>query len=172
MGLLASRLFRLTSASSDPRPPAPRPLFQPAFQPCRTADNAALDAVAAPQVKEIDPANLSAELTPEELRAFESAAPADFKHVFEGARHAEYRAWLTRLFGGPILVRLDRNQVHTPRLKIRYQRMHDCVLPDDREKLVRANPRALNYEILDEATQYLWALWKAENRPNVFEVVA
>jgi len=165
MGLLASRLFRLNAGSNDPQLPKPQPLFQPAFQSCQTADNAALEAVT--EVKEID----ASELTPDERRAFEASAPPEFKHIFEGARHAEYRQWLTRLFGGPILVRLDRNHVHTPRLLIRYQRMHDCVLPDDREKLVHDNPRALSYEILDEATQYLWALWKAENRPNVFEVV-
>jgi len=144
MGLLASRLYRIDAATDDPAAPAPQPLFQPAFQPCSSADNAALQAV---------------------------SNRSEGTVTFEQARHAEYRQWLTRLFGGPILVRLDRNHAHTPRLLVRYQCTHDCVLPDDRDKLVRDNPSALTYAIVDEATEYLLALWKADNRPNVFEVV-
>ena len=48
-----------------------------------------------------------------------------------GFLHAEYRQSLTKLFGGPIHVRLDLDRTQrSPRLFVRFQQIHQCVLPD------------------------------------------
>ncbi len=91
-------------------------------------------------------------------------------HIEGPVQQLEHRRWINWLFRGPIIVRLNRARADGPRMMIRFQQVRDCVLPDDRDRLVQSDPQ-LSSERLDEAATRLDNLWRAAGRPSIFEVV-